>query len=139
MGRNYSLHHITYNTLKHSTTKLTPHYLLFGVEPNQTIDPIFPRLSASISGTNKTIGEYIQGVRIKWKHALDCSNMLTASVHEKKGQIYDRNKVESMSKRNDLVQVRDYNRKIGSIEKLQNRYKGPYLITEIADNGLNYT
>lgn len=128
-----------YNTSKHSTTQLKSNYLLFGVEPNLTIDTILEKLDTSESTAEKTIGEYITEFRIKWKNALDFANILTTNMHDKNAQNYDKNKFETTYQRGDLVYVRNNSREVGSTQKLHNKYESPYEIIQIVQNGLNLT
>lgn len=108
--------------------------LLFGCQPTLTIDTLVKR--AKINSEERTIGDYLSKVTTKFENALEFAKILTDNNHEKNAENHDKNHKHPEIYIGQMVHVRDLSTPVGSTEKVQHKYKGPYEIVDIIDDKL---
>lgn len=115
----------SYNTTPHTSTKFSPHELIFGTKPN------IPSSITKEPEFKYTYDDYLDilKMRMQKSHEIAKNNAIESKITNKK--YYDRkvNNVEFQA--GDLVFLLNEKTKPGKSKKLTPHYEGPYKIIEV--------
>ena len=122
---------LAYNTSTHSTTGLTPYFILHGREA---------RIPANITcspppSSGSSLLEYTTNLAHRLKKAWEYTKQKTQRQQQQQKQHYDTRTRTVRYNTGDLVWLHD---PTNSRNKLEPNWKGPFTITSSSDDGLNY-
>ena len=119
------------NTSPQESTKMTPHSALYGVEARMFIDldsGVSPDAVLTEEEAAMPHAERIRR-RLSVAHQIIIGSM--RNVKEKQQKLYNKGRVETEYKVNDLVLIYKPIRKVGKSEKLLHRWLGPYTVLKV--------
>ena len=119
-----------YNFTPNSTTKFTPHELMFGELPQMEVDFLFPKDEPP----RTTPAEFLQNLLQKMKETFKKVRQNLRKAMELRKERHDK-KVRTVTyKVGGAVSLKCAKKLVGN-DKLADRYEGPYYILSIWDNG----
>lgn len=116
----------SYNTSIHSTTKYSPHELVFGYKPT------LPSSLLNEPEFRYTYEDYVDQLKYRLNKSFEIAKNNILNSKEKSKLYYDRNVNEYNYKIGDMVLLKDETNKLG--KKLSKLYLGPYEIIRVFRN-----
>ena len=123
---------LAYNTSTHSTTGLTPYFIMHGREARI---PASITCSAPPQCSGNSVLEYTTSLTNRLKKAWEYTRQKTEQQQKQQKQQYDARTRTAKYNIGDLVWLHD---PTTSRNKLEPNWKGPYTVTSSSDDGLNY-
>ena len=114
-----------YNTSIQSTTGYSPHFLMYGREPQTIFDTLIHRPQ---DGVKNDYDEYVQNMVDTAGEAMKLAKKRTLSSQEYDKKRYDRSHKHVVFAPGELVWLWCPTRKIGQTDKFQKNFYGPYKI-----------
>ena len=116
----------SYNSTPHTSTKYTPHELVFGYKPN------LPTSITQKPEFKYTYSNYIDHLKLKLNRSQEIARNNLLYQKQKSKDIYDRKSNNNIKfKINDQVYLRNIVTKLNQSKKLTSNYNGPFKIIEI--------
>jgi hypothetical protein len=113
----------TYNTTPHSSSKFTPHELIFGEKPT------LPSAIVQKPEFKYTYDDFVDNLKLKLNHSRQIARDNLIENKQKSKVNYDKNIHKQIKfKVNDQVYLRNASNKTG---KLSTKYSGPYEIIKV--------
>ncbi len=122
-----------YRTAVHATTQETPYFLIYGREPTNPVDVTIRQW---VEG-HKNIKEYTETVAQRLLKARDRVIDATIKMKKRNKKRFDKDKIENPFKKNDIVWKKLERAKPTDNRKLSPKYDGPWIITEMIEDGHN--
>ena len=123
---------LAYNTSINNTTKYSPFELMYGREPKMPIDLIFNNEKLDLYLGVDSYARDIQDNLARAFSHVATNTKLSINPHKIR---HDREiRASSTYKVNDYVWLRDMATKKNKCKKLSDRWKGPYLVTDVIDD-----
>lgn len=120
-----------YNVSSHSTTGVSPFFLMFGREPKCPLDLIIKQPDIQLPTSNE---EFIANLKDNMHRAFEIARTNTQIKVDLSKINYDRKAYACMFKPGDKCWIRDHKPKPGLCNKFCSKYKGPYIVEQRFDN-----
>jgi transposase InsO family protein len=117
----------SYNTTTHSSTKFTPHELMFGAEPT------LPTALRKPPEFKYTYDNYVDELTLKLQKSRQMARENAIKSKERNKIYYDKRITSISFKKGDNVYLLNEQTKTGKSKKLTTRYQGPYLIVDASN------
>lgn len=117
----------SYNTTTHSSTKFTPHELMFGAEPT------LPSALRKPPEFKYTYDNYVDELTLKLQKSRQIARENAIKSKERNKIYYDKRITSTNFKKGDNVYLLNEQTKPGKSKKLTKRYLGPYLVVDASN------
>ena len=116
-----------YNTTPHSSTGIEPFVLVYGRKPNFVDDMYISEALAHTEDIHEYVSNLQQNILVATEFAQN--NLAKAKTAQK--TTYDKKATQSRLRENQLVLLHKDYMPVGQTSKLEPRYTGPYIISEV--------